>query len=113
MNNKLIVFPNSPYREAWSWVAQHSSGSATSLAKLLLTLGNGGFSLAECLEDLDEPRLDLALRVLNHFAVYGRDAELFEIGRRLESHEPRLAAVIQSAAAAREALREQWRREDR
>jgi hypothetical protein len=113
MKNNVTAFPTSPYQEAWSWVTQHSSGSASSLAKLLLTLGHGGFSLAECLHELDEARLDLALRVLNHFAVYGRDAELFEIERRLESHEPRLAAVIQSAAAAREALRELWRREDR
>jgi hypothetical protein len=38
---------------------------------------------------------------------------LVEIERHLEASEPRLVAVIQSAAAAREALRARWRAEDR
>jgi hypothetical protein len=51
--------------------------------------------------------------VVNQFAVYERDAELLEIERKIEATELRLAAVVKSAAAAREVLRERWRTEDR
>lgn len=114
MSSNVTSLPISPYGEAWSWVAQHpGTGSATSLAKLLLTLSHGGFSLKECFHELDDTRLELALRVVNHFAVYERDAELLEIERRLEASEPRLSAIARATAAAREALRERWHAEDR
>jgi hypothetical protein len=114
MSSNITSLPISPYGEAWSWIAQHpGTGSATSLAKLLLTLSHGGFSLKECLHELDDARLEMALRVVNHFAVYERDPELLEIERRIEASEPRLATVTQAAAAAREALRKRWRSEDR
>jgi len=48
---------------------------------------------------LDDTRLELALRVINHFAVYDRDTELMKIQRHLAAREPQLIEVIESAAA--------------
>ena len=88
------------------WITRHlaSGSSGTGLAKLMLTLRHGGFSIAECIAGLDPIRFDLALRVLHRFATHGPDAELIEIERRLAANDPQLAAVIQSAEKARSAL---------
>ena len=89
MSNSVTPLPISPYHEGWTWVTQHpATGSASGLAKLLLTLWSGGFSIAECLRELDDTRLAVALRVVNHFAVYERDAELVEIERHLGVNSP-------------------------
>jgi hypothetical protein len=114
MSDNITHLPISPYREAWTWIAQNSgTHSASSLAKLLLTPGSGGFPIAECLKDLDDTRLDLAPRVVNHFAVYDRDSELIDIERQIATMEPRLGAVVRTVATARQDLRARWRAEDR
>ena len=106
MSSKVMYLANSPYAEASAWSAKHAaSGSGISLARLLLTLRNGGYSISECILGLDSTRLDLALRVIHHFAIHGANEELIAAERHLEANEPSLVAVIQSAAAAREALK--------
>ena len=106
MRNNVMHLASSPYAEALAWVTQHpASGSGFSLARLLLTLRRGGYSISECMLGLDPTRLDLALRVIHHFASHGANEELVAAERHLEASEPSLVAVIQSAAAAREALK--------
>lgn len=107
MRNNVMHLASSPYAEALAWITQHpASGSGISLARLLLTLRRGGYSISECMLGLDPTRLDLALRVIHHFTSHGgANEELIAAERHLEASEPSLVAVIQSAAAAREALK--------
>jgi hypothetical protein len=60
--------------------------------KLILSLWNqsNAFSLRECVDNLDGERIQLALRVAIHFANYGEDRELVEIGYQASERYPRL-----------------------
>lgn len=115
MDNAADARLVSPCREAWQWI-EHNPGtdSATALAKLLLSLWNGSnaFSFREYVNVLDEARTELALRVAIHFANYGEDRELIELGYKVCEVYPRLWALGQTAWEAKRVLREQWRGAD-
>jgi hypothetical protein len=101
----------SPYVEAWRWVERHpGTGSANSLAKLLLSLWNqeNAFSLRECVHNLDAQRMQLALRVVVHFADHGEDSELIEIGYKVYEAYPRLWELGAAATRAKFDLQEKW-----
>jgi len=73
----------SPYQDALDWIRRHpGTASASSLAKLILSLWNAdcGFSLRECIGNLDDERTALALRMVTHFAAAGEDAGLVAAG---------------------------------
>jgi hypothetical protein len=101
----------SPYAEAWHWVERHpGTGSANSLAKLLLSLWNqeNAFSFRECVHNLDAQRIRLALRVVIHFAECGEDSELIKIGYKVYEAYPRLWELGEAATRAKFDLQEKW-----
>lgn len=105
----------SPYVEAWRWIERHpGTGSARSFAKLLLSLWNqdNAFSYRECVDNLDAERLRLALRVTIHFANYGEDRELIDIGYKVSEAFPRLGQLGAAATRAKIDLQEKWRIDD-
>ena len=105
----------SPYQEALHWIDNHpGTGSASSLAKLLLSLWNSdcGFSFRECVGNLDENLTELALRVVAHFAKVGEDHELVDVGHKLVEQYQRLWEASVAMTNARNEKREEWRLAD-
>ena len=104
----------SPYRDALTWIRKHpGTGSATSLAKLVLSLWNAecGFSFRECIHNVDEVRIALALRMVTHFAAAGEDADLVAAGHEVCRDYPRLWDLGQAGDQAKHALRASWEKE--
>ncbi len=105
----------SPYQEALGWIQRHpGTGSAGSLAKLVLSLWNDdcAFSFRECVGNLDEDRTALALRMVARFAARGEDPELVGAGHEVCRAYPRLWDLGQAADTAKRQLQAQWRRDD-
>jgi hypothetical protein len=106
----------SPYQEAWNWMERHpGTGSATSMAKLVLSFWNSecSFSFRECISSFDGNLTQVAVRMAGHFARHGEDHELVEIGRKVCERYPRLWEAGQAMDRARRQLREQWEAADR
>jgi hypothetical protein len=100
-----------PYHEALSWIEKYpGTGSASSLAKLLLSLWNSGcsFSYRECIDNLDDTLAHLAVRVIKHFSDHGEDEDLVRVGYRVHELYPRLWDAGQAMREARAELRRQW-----
>lgn len=115
MDNATDAKLVSPYREAWQWIERHpGTGSANSLAKLMLSLWNASnaFSLRECIDNLDAERLQLAQRVVTHFVKHGENRELIELGYKVAEACPRLYELGQRAWDAKRQLRDEWRAAD-
>jgi hypothetical protein len=109
-----VIFKN-PYREAEAWIEQHAgTGSATSLAKLVLSFRNAdcAFSFRECISNLDERNTALAIKMVAYFARHGEDKDLCEVGENICKAHSRLWDLGQAADEARCALRARWREED-
>lgn len=105
-----------PYDEALQLIQDHpGTGSATSLAKLVLSLYNGRecpFSFAECVGNLDGKNTDLALRMVTHYCEHGETQDLRWVGAKIVKEYPRLWELGWAAFLAKSALQEQWERED-
>lgn len=104
-----------PYKEALHWIKRHpGTGSATSLAKLILSLWNEdcSFSFRECVSNLDGNLSDLAIRLVTHFNDHGEDSELVATGHEVCDLYPRLWAMSEAMMHARRTLREEWRNAD-
>jgi hypothetical protein len=104
----------SPYHEALAWIRKHpGTGSAASLAKLILSLWNWEccFSFRECIHNLDDERTALALRLVAHFAAEGEDPDLVAVGHEVCREYPRLWKLGQAADQAKQALRAAWDKE--
>lgn len=102
-----------PYDEALQWVTKNpGTGSATSLAKLILSLWNSdcGFSFRECTGNLDSNLSALALRMVQHFDKHGEDAELVAVGHTICEDFPRLWEMSMAMSNARSELRQEWDR---
>lgn len=100
-----------PYDEAVHWIESHpTTGSATRLAKLLLTLWNAAmkFSFRACIGSLDDQRTDLALRMVTYFAQHGEDQALVAAGARICRRHEFLWQLGLAGAAAQNVLSEQW-----
>lgn len=111
-----LVYERSPYREALEFIRQHQfSGSAATLAKLVLSLWNSdaAFSFRECVSNLDEARTAIALRCVAHFAKHGEDGELVEVGYAVHDLFPRLWELGAEATEAKSKLRQKWEDEAR
>jgi len=106
----------SPYQDALAWIRNHpGTGSAASLAKLVLSLWNAecGFSFRECIYNRDEAHTALALRMVTHFAAAGEDADLVAAGYEVCRDYPRLWDLGQAGDQAKHALRAAWDKEAR
>jgi hypothetical protein len=100
-----------PYQEALAWIEKHPhAGSGIRLAKLILSLYNDkcGYSIRECLDSMDEERQRLALRIVQHFAKHGEDAELVLAGERVVIIHPRLLDLGEASYRAKWALERRW-----
>lgn len=105
----------SPYQQALDSIEHDpESGSATSLAKLILSLYNEqcGFAISECIGNLDTQLTSIALKMVAHYASYGEDEELRRIGRPLADQYERLWQQGVAMRDARTALHERWIEED-
>ena len=114
MPEKMSV---SPYLEAWRWIEMHAgTDSARDLAKLLLSLAQGAdFSVRECVDKLDSPRTELALRVISQYARGGTEEEkerLLALGHRVGEAFPRLLELAQAAREAKQAVNQRKRLEE-
>ena len=104
-----------PYREALQWIQGNpGTGSANSLAKLVLSIWNAdcGYSFRECIGNLDGHLTSLSLRMVQHFAQYGEDRELVEVGHIICERFPRLWDAGVAMRDARSDLRREWQRAD-
>lgn len=105
----------SPYQEALYWIEQHhGTGSARSLAQLILSLWNGdaAFSFRDCISNLDDDRTRLALAMVTYFVRHGENAELVEIGHRVCKQYPKLWELGMAGSDAQRELLRKWRDEE-
>lgn len=103
-----------PFTEAIQFIKAHEgTGSAIGLAKLILSIynANHSFSVAECLSSFDRDRLDLALRMINHYGSVGEDDQLRNAGREIYETWPNLIELSNAASDAKAEVRDKWRRE--
>lgn len=109
--------PISPYDEALQFIRQNpGTGSAGSLAKLILSLYNElcGYSFAECVGNLDDRLTGIALRMVQDYASRGESDDLREAGKVIHDElYPRLWEMGIAMRDARAALREKWKAEER
>jgi hypothetical protein len=106
---------SNPYREALQWIQQHpGTGSSVSMAKLVLSLWNSdcGYSFRECIGNLNGDLTAVALRMVQHFAQYGEDSELVDVGHIICERFPRLWDAGMAMTRARTELRREWERTD-
>lgn len=104
----------SPYQEALKWIRLNpGTGSATSLAKLILSLYNSdcGFAFSECVGNLDQDLTELAVRMAGHYAKYGENDELRSVGFEIAERYDRLWLSGEAMAKARQKLHAQWEKE--
>lgn len=107
---------STPYQEAMHWieVEGYSTGSAFSLAKLILSLYNDqcGFAISECIGNLDPRLTRLALAMVEHYARHGEHPELLRAGNKIaDDLYPRLWEQGVAMAEVRAELRRRWERE--
>lgn len=105
-----------PYQEALQWIEEHSgTGSAGSLARLLLSLWNDecSYSFRECISNLDDNLSALAVRTVVYFAEHGEDEDLVGVGHKVCRLYPRAWDAGQAMQRARTDLQDQWQQEDR
>lgn len=106
----------SPYQQALKWLDEHpTTGSACSLAKLILSLWNGdaAFSFRDCISNLDKERTRLAIAMVTHFAEHGEDEELVGVGHQVLKRYPDLWELGMAGSEAQRALRRAWREKER
>ena len=75
-----------PYEPALVWIRKDpTTGSATGLAKLILSLWNddAAYSLRECCYSFDDIREAWALKMVAHFFKHGEDDFLVDAGKEV------------------------------
>lgn len=83
----------SPYEAALQWIMSNpGSGSANSLAKLMLSLWNSrcAFAVSECVWNLDGARSELALRAIERYLKEGETPEFNRVCEQIHEAHPRL-----------------------
>lgn len=105
----------SPYHKALELIEQHpGTGSATALAKLVLSLYNGRecpFAFGECVASLDQKNTRLALDMCAYYCEHGEDKNLREVSARICKITPDLWELGHAAYQAKVELLESWRNE--
>lgn len=74
---------DNPYTPALEWIRKDpGTGSATGLAKLILSLWNdeAAYSLRECCSSYDDIRTAWTLKIVAHFLKHGEDKFLVDAG---------------------------------
>ncbi|AOY69486.1 hypothetical protein QYG06_17875 [Xanthomonas euvesicatoria] len=106
----------SPYEAALQWIMSNpGSGSANSLAKLMMSLWNSrcAFAVSECVWNLDGARSELALRAIERYLKEGETPEFNRVCEQIHEAHPRLWELGDAASRAKAQLREKWELEDR
>ncbi len=108
---------SNPYAEALAMIERFpGTGSAASMAKLVLSLYNSqcSFAFSECVGNLDNTNTAIALKMVSHFAAHGETNELRVVGKVLaDDHYPRLWEMGTAMREARDAIRSKWEAEER
>lgn len=106
-----------PYDEALQFIKRNpGTGSASSLAKLVLSLYNDlcGYSIAECVGNLDERLTNVAMRMVKDYTEHGETEDLRAAGKIIADElYPRLWEMGLAMRDAREATRAKWEAEER
>ncbi len=105
-----------PYQEAMDFIHRSTgTGSAAGMAKLILSLynQNHSFGIGECLYSFDRERLDLAVRIIQHYAAVGEDEALRNAGLQIFQEWPRLVELSNAASEAKTEVRNRWRAEEK
>lgn len=103
-----------PFAEALQFIQTNKgTSSATGMAKLILSIynSNHSFGIADCLQSFDKNRLELAMRMINHYGMAGEDADLLNAGREIYNSHPNLIELSNAASDAKSEVRDKWRRE--
>lgn len=105
-----------PYFDALSWIEGEGcgTGSAMRLAKAVLSLYNADnhpWSIRDCIDGLDGPRVKLVLAMVVDYTRNGETDELREVGAQVWKLEPGLVEVGKAMRDARWELHRRWERE--
>ncbi|AKU21231.1 hypothetical protein [Massilia sp. NR 4-1] len=107
---------NNPYAEALVWIQRNpGTGSSSSLAKAVLSLYNSlcGYSIAECIGNLDRGLTILVLRMVSDYATNGETQALRDVGEVLSNKlYPRLWEMGIAMHDARQNCQERWRADE-
>ena len=107
----------SPYDEALQIIKQNpGTGGAGSMAKLVLSLYNDmcGYSFAECVGNMDQRLIGVALRMVKDYAEHGETEDLRAAGKVISDDlYPRLWEMGIAMRDARSALRSKWQDDER
>lgn len=106
----------SPYHAALRWIEGegYGTGSATRVAKCVLSLYNGEehpWPMADILGGLDSRLSALVLAMVRDYADHGETAELIEVGKRVWHLEPGLVELGRAMHEARREVHRRWDRE--
>lgn len=104
-----------PYHEALKFIQEHpGTDSAAGMAKLILSLYNPihAFGIGECLWSFDGERLNLAVRMVEHYAKHGEDQVLRDVGFEIWQTSPRLVELSDAASDAKTEVRNKWQAEE-
>lgn len=101
-----------PYAEALEWIQRNpGTGGSSSLAKAVLSLYNSlcGYSIGECIGNLDQGLTDLVVRMVKDYAANGETQALRDVGEVLSNKlYPRLWEMGVAMQCARQACQEKW-----
>ena len=103
-----------PYEPALVWIRKDpTTGSASGLAKLILSLWNddAAFSFRECVRSFDDIRSAWALKMIDHFLNHGEDRLLQAAGNEVSKLCPSLWKLGYAGTEAKHELLSQWDRE--
>jgi hypothetical protein len=105
---------DNPYEPALVWIRKDpTTGSATGLAKLILSLWNddAAFSFRECVRSFYDIRAAWALKIIDHFLKHGEDRLLQAAGKEVSELCPPLWKLGFVGTDAKHELLKQWDRE--
>jgi hypothetical protein len=104
---------DNPYKPALVWIRAHpGTGSATGLAKLILSLWNeeAAFSFRECARSFDPELDEIALRMIEHFTRHGEDDLLRAAGDEIYDSRRDLWDLGYAGTEAKRATVKEWER---
>ncbi len=103
-----------PYEPALAWIRKDpTTGSASGLAKLILSLWNddAAFSFRECVRSFDDIRAAWALKMIDHFLQNGEDRLLQAAGKEVAKLCPSLWKLGYAGTEAKHEMLRQWDQE--
>lgn len=104
-----------PYQEALEFIQENpGTGSAAGMAKLILSIYNDNhpFGIGECMQSFDRERINLSVRMIEHYAKHGEDQILRDVGYQIWQTWPRLVELSNAASTAKSDVYRKWRKEE-